>query len=54
MGKLRYTSRLFSEFVQFARENKVYWIVPLVVVLVVLVGVVAVGQAAAPFIYTLF
>lgn len=54
MGKLRYTTTLFSEFYQFARQNKVYWILPLVVVLVVLVGVVAVGQAAAPFIYTLF
>jgi hypothetical protein len=54
MGKLRYATSLFSEFFQFARQNKIYWIVPLMVVLVGVVGVVAVGQAAAPFIYTLF
>jgi len=31
MKKVRYAGRLFSEFKQFAKQNKVYWIVPLVV-----------------------
>lgn len=54
MGKLRYTGKLLSEFIQFSRENKVYWIVPLVVVLVLAGVLIVASQSAAPFIYTLF
>lgn len=53
-SKLRYSTRLFREFVGFARQNKAYWIVPLLLVLGVVATVVVVGQAAAPLIYTLF
>jgi len=46
---------LASEFVQFLRENKKWWLAPIVLSilglgLLVLLG----GTAAAPFIYTLF
>jgi hypothetical protein len=54
MGKLRYVGSLLREVFQFARENKVYWIVPFVLVLGLLVLLVVTSQATAPFIYTLF
>ncbi len=46
---------LASEFVEFLKWNKKWWLLPILVVLI-LVGVlmVAGGSAAAPFIYTLF
>jgi hypothetical protein len=51
-------SRLYviSELFQFMRENKKYWMAPIVITLA-LVGVLLVlakGSAIAPFIYTLF
>ena len=54
MGKIGYVGSLLREVVQFARENKVYWIVPFVLVLGLLVLLVVTSQTAAPFIYTLF
>ena len=39
---------------QFARQNKVYWIVPFVLILGLVVLLVFTSQATAPFIYTLF
>jgi uncharacterized membrane protein YjdF len=41
---------------EFMRERKLYWLAPLVVVLLLLslLVVVAQGSALAPFIYTLF
>lgn len=49
-------SRVVSELWQFMRENKKYWLAPIVIVLL-LVGallVAAKGSAVAPFIYTIF
>lgn len=49
-------SQVLSELWQFMRQNKKYWLVPIVVVLV-LIGallVLAQGSAVAPFIYALF
>ena len=49
---------IVSEFYLFITQNKLYWITPTVVAMVLLAGVVIVGAlgggAAAPFIYTLF
>jgi hypothetical protein len=44
-----------SEFVDYLRVNKKWWLTPIIVVLL-LVGLLIVlgGTAAAPFIYTLF
>ncbi len=44
-----------SEFAQFLMENKKWWMVPILAVLL-LVGVllIAGGSGVAPFIYTLF
>ncbi len=52
MSKLQVVSELWL----FMKENKKYWLAPIVVTLV-LVGallVLAQGSAIAPFIYTLF
>jgi len=49
-------SRVVSELWQFMRENKKYWLAPIITVLL-LVGVllvIAKGSAVAPFIYALF
>jgi len=54
MRFLRHLLLLFKDLFGFARQNKIWWIVPLVIVLLVLALVMVAGQAIAPFIYTLF
>lgn len=46
---------IVTEFVHFLRENKKWWLTPIILVLA-LVGllVVLAGSGAAPFVYTLF
>lgn len=48
--------RVLSEFWQFLKQEKKYWLVPIVVVLVLfgLLIVFSQSSAVAPFIYTLF
>jgi hypothetical protein len=48
-------TNLASEFWAFLRDNKKWWLLPIILVFM-LVGVLLVlgGTAAAPFIYTLF
>ena len=46
---------LVREFIEFLIDYKVWWVTPLVLVLLVLAGLVVLGgTAAAPFIYPLF
>jgi len=54
MQFLRHLLSLFKNLFGFARQNKAWWIVPLIVVLLLLAGVMVVGHAIAPFIYTFF
>jgi hypothetical protein len=54
MAKLSYSWKLFREFARFARDNKAYWIIPLVLFLGLAALVVVTGQSAAPLLYTLF
>jgi uncharacterized protein DUF5989 len=54
MRRLGYLGSLFGEIFQFARQNKVYWIVPFILVLGLVILLVVTSQATAPFIYTLF
>jgi hypothetical protein len=54
MSRLGYSFRLLGEFWRFARENKAYWIVPLILVLGLAALLVVTGQSAAPLLYTLF
>ena len=48
--------RVLAEFLQFLREEKKYWLVPIVIVFVLfgLLMVFSQSSAVAPFIYTLF
>jgi hypothetical protein len=54
MVKLGYVATLVRELFGFAKKTKAYWVVPVVALLLVILGAVAVGETAAPFIYTLF
>jgi len=55
MRALKYLGRLIREFFAFAWQNKAWWIVPLVLMLLLLGLLIFVGGQAAPtFIYTLF
>lgn len=54
MRRLSYLRSFLGEIFQFARQNKVYWIVPFVLVLGLVILLVVTSQATAPFIYTLF
>jgi drug/metabolite transporter superfamily protein YnfA len=49
-------SRVFTEFWQFLRQEKKYWLVPIVIVFALfgLLIVFSQSSAIAPFIYTLF
>ena len=52
MGKLR----VVSEFWQFLRQEKKYWLTPIVIMFILfgLLIVFSQSSALAPFIYTLF
>jgi len=54
MSKIAYAGRLIKEFLLFARQNKMYWIIPLLLILGLLFFLIVASQSAAPFIYTLF
>jgi hypothetical protein len=54
MRRLGYLGSLFGELLDFAKQNKVYWIVPMVLILGLVILLVVTSQTAAPFIYTLF
>ena len=54
MRSLRYLGRLILEFFAFARENKVWWLIPIIIVLLLMGILIVAGQSVAPFIYTLF
>ena len=47
---------LFKDLWEFMKERKVYWMAPVVIILVLLGGLIILtqGSAVAPFIYTLF
>ncbi|MEE9608920.1 MAG: DUF5989 family protein [Myxococcota bacterium] len=54
MSRAGYSLKLFREFVQFAKESRNYWLIPLIVVLGLAAVLIVVGQSAAPLIYTIF
>lgn len=49
-------SRVIVEFVQFLRQEKKYWLLPIVIVFALFGMLIVFSQssAVAPFIYTLF
>ena len=54
MSRAGYSLKLFCQFVQFARETRQYFLIPLIIVLALAALIIVVGQSAAPLIYTLF
>lgn len=54
MRRAVYAFKLFRQFVGFARENRAYWMVPLILLLALTGLFIVVGQGAAPLLYALF
>lgn len=54
MRFLRHLGNLLRELWTFARENKAWWIVPVVVVLLMVAAVLVTVSGVSPFIYSLF
>jgi len=54
MRTVAYGFKLFKEIVQFSRENRVYWMVPLFIVLGLSALVIGGAKVVAPLIYALF
>ncbi len=54
MHFIKYLMSLLREMFQFALEHKVWWVLPVVVVLLSIGLLIIVGETSAPFIYTLF
>ena len=54
MNKIQHLGSLARELWQFARQNKAWWIIPTVLILLILGTLIVTGQAVAPFVYTLF
>lgn len=51
----RKQGNLLSEFIGFLKQNKKFWLLPLVLVMLALAALlILTSTAAAPFIYTLF
>lgn len=51
---LRHLLKLLKDVALFARQNKAWWIVPLILAMLLLALLLAATQSAAPYIYTLF
>ena len=54
MNKIRHLAHLLKEIWAFAGQNKSWWLVPVMFILLIVAGLIVSGQIAAPFIYTLF
>ena len=51
MRRLSYSGKLFREFVGFARANRAYWIIPLVIVLGLASFMIVTSQVVAPYLH---
>ena len=45
-----------KEFLEFLKERKKYWLLPVIIVLIIFGGIIILSQGSvvAPFIYTIF
>jgi hypothetical protein len=48
------SSNIIMEFLDFLKENKKFWLIPIILVLLLLGLLLFASPAAAPFIYALF
>jgi len=52
---VRHFGRFVRDVVGYSVHNRAWWLLPTMAVLVLVIGLIAVGQAAAPYtLYTLF
>jgi uncharacterized integral membrane protein len=54
MQRVKHLVSLIKEVLQFARDHKTWWIVPVVLILMLLALLIVTSSAVAPFIYPLF
>jgi hypothetical protein len=54
MRTLRYIGRLIGEFFSFAWQNKAWWIIPIILILLLLMAFITGTSSVAPFIYQYF
>ena len=54
MRTLRYFIRLLREFLDFARHNKAWWIVPLAILFLALAALLVATQGILPYLYPVF
>ena len=54
MRMLRHFVRLMGDLVAYSVVNRVIWLIPLLLILVVAALLMTAGQVAAPFVYTIF
>jgi hypothetical protein len=54
MSFLRHLLRLLKDLFAFAREHKIWWITPLVLMLLVVAVLIVGVSTISPFIYSLF
>lgn len=54
MRGLRHLTRLLGEFWGFAWQRKVWWILPITLILLLMTLIIVVSSGVAPFIYPLF
>ena len=54
MRTIKYMGRLFGELCGYAWQNKTWWLIPLVLILVAFGVLIGASQTALPFIYTIF
>ncbi|HJO24215.1 MAG: DUF5989 family protein [Myxococcota bacterium] len=54
MKRVGYSRKLFAQFVGFARKNRAYWIIPLLLLLAAASLLIATSSAVTPLIYAIF
>lgn len=52
--KIRHFIRLMGDLVAYSIINRVTWLIPLLLILVVATLLITAGNVAAPFLYTVF
>ncbi len=54
MNRLGALIELLREFGEFAAANKVWWLLPMVVILLGVAAIITLSSSVTPLIYTLF
>jgi hypothetical protein len=54
MRRLRHLLLLLKTLLRYSAVNDVWWPIPMVITLLLVIVLAIAGQTAAPFIYTLF